>query len=72
MVNYYRDMWPRRSHVLSPPTDSNSVCKGRNILWNDALEDSLKELKRMISAEMLLSYPDWTIPFTVHIGDYDK
>ena len=26
----------------------------------------------MISANMLLSYPYWKIPFTVHIDDSDK
>ena len=26
----------------------------------------------MVSAEMLLSYPDWKIPFTVHADAYDK
>ena len=26
----------------------------------------------MVSAETLLSYPDWTISFTVHIDAFDK
>ena len=26
----------------------------------------------MVSAEMLLSYTDWKIPFTVHTNTYDK
>ena len=26
----------------------------------------------MVSSEMLLSYPYWTIPLTVHTDDYDK
>ena len=41
-------------------------------LWNDALESSFKELKCMVSAEMLLNYPDWSIPFTVNTDAYDK
>ena len=31
-----------------------------------------KELKHMMSAETLLSYPSWTISFTVHNGASDK
>ena len=41
-------------------------------LWNDALESSFKELKRMVSAETLLSYPDWKMTFTVHTDASDK
>ena len=26
----------------------------------------------MVSADMLLSYPDWKIPFTVHTNASDK
>ena len=26
----------------------------------------------MVSAETLLSYPDWKLPFTVHTDDSDK
>ena len=48
MVQYYRYMWPRWSHVLDPLTEADSGPKGRNILWNDALESSFKELERMI------------------------
>ena len=55
-----------RSHVLAPLTEADSGPKVRKILWNDALEISFKELKRMISAKTLLSYPYWKISFTVH------
>ena len=53
MVQYYRDMWPRRFHILAPLTEVASSRKGRNIFCNDALEMYFKELKCMVSAEML-------------------
>ena len=59
-------MWTRWSNILAPLVEAASGPKGEKILWNDALESSFKELNHMVSAETLLSYPDWKIPFTVH------
>ena len=39
---------------------------------NDALKKPFKELKRMVSAETLLSYPDWKLILTVHTDASDK
>ena len=72
MLDYYKDMWPRRSHILAPLKEAASSPKGRNILWNYALEISFKELKRMVSGENLLNYLDWTIKFAVHTDTFDK
>ena len=52
-------MESRRSHILAPLTEVDSGPKGRNILWNDALEISFKELNFVVSTEKLLSYPYW-------------
>ena len=38
MVQYYRYMCPRRSHILAPLAEAARVLKGKKILWNDALE----------------------------------
>ena len=42
MLQYYRDIWPRQSHVLDPLTEAASNHKSRKVLWNDALEVLLK------------------------------
>ena len=72
MVQYYRDIWPRWSHILAPLIETASNPKCRKILWNDTLEISFKELKRMVSAETLISYPDCKIPFKFHTDASDK
>ena len=72
MVQYYRDMCPRGSHVLAPLTVAASDPKVRKILWNDALESFFKEMKRIVSAKNLLSYTDRKLPFTVYTDAHDK
>ena len=41
-------------------------------MWNDALENSSKELRRMVSEKMLLNDTDWKIPFTFHTDAKNK
>ena len=59
MVQYYRYIWTRRSHVLSPLTEYVSGPKSRAILWNYKLEVAFRELNNMVSADNLLNCPDW-------------
>ena len=72
ILQYYRYMWTKRSHVLAPLTESASGPKDRKILWNDALEISFKELKRMVSTETLLSYLYRKLLFTFYTDASDK
>ena len=65
MVQYYRDMCTRRSHVVDPLMEAARVPKCRSILWNNEMEVALCELKRMVSADTILNYPEWKIIFTV-------
>ena len=71
LVQYYRDMWKRRSHILTPLTEAGSGPKGRKIKWNDDLEQAFCKLKKMVSEETLLTYPNWDIPFTIHTDASD-
>ena len=65
-------MWLRRSYILDPLTQAANGPKFRKIIRNDAPGDSFRELKCMVYAENLLSYPYWTIPFIVHTDASDK
>ena len=73
VIQFYRDMWPRRSHILSPLIDSAAGKKGKTkIIWTPAMDEAFIQVKRMMSEEVFLTYPDWSIPFDVHTDASDK
>lgn len=73
MIQFYRDMWKRRSHILSPLIDSASGKKGKaKIEWTKEMDEAFIQIKQMISDEVFLTYPDWSIPFDVHTDASDK
>jgi RNase H-like domain found in reverse transcriptase len=64
MVNYYRDMWIRRSHVLAPLVALTS--KTAKWVWGAEEQKAFDTMKRIISKEVLLAYPDFNKPFITH------
>ena len=64
MVNYYRDMWIRRSHILAPLTQLTS--KEAKWQWTETEQAAFDNIKRIIGKETLLAYPDFSKPFIIH------
>ena len=73
LVNFYRDMWKNRSHILAPltdltkrdPNDPNNKNKRRDIAknWKPIHDEMFQKVKETISSETLLAFPDFTKPF---------
>ena len=64
IVNYYRDMWLRRSHVLAPLASLTS--KKAKWVWGEAQQKAFATAKKVIAREVLLAYPDFSKKFTIH------
>ncbi len=64
VVNYYRDMWIRRSHVLAPLAALTS--KSAKWKWEKEHAEAFRNIKNIISREVMLAYPDFTKPFVIH------
>ncbi|KAL7549968.1 hypothetical protein ACHAWF_013220 [Thalassiosira exigua] len=54
MATYYRDMWPRRSHVLDPFTKLAGLPKKAKIEWTPELDLAFKQMKAVIAQDALI------------------
>jgi hypothetical protein len=72
LVQYYRDLWERRAHILAP---FSNLIKGatRNgpIIWTDELEKAFLQLKKMVVTDTMLVYPDFSQEFEIHTDASD-
>jgi hypothetical protein len=66
LVNYYRDMWIRRSDVLAPLTKLLSGDKKTKWEWPPEAAASFATIKKIIAQEVLLTHPDFSKPFEIH------
>lgn len=64
MVNYYRDLWIRRSHVLAPLTALTSTSVKWK--WTDEHQRAFDNMKRIMARETILAYPNFQLPFDIH------
>ena len=70
LVNYYRDVIPQRSHILSLLTSLTSPKVP--FLWSVSCRNAFKQLKMTLSASTLLAFPHPRFPFIIEpdVSDY--
>ena len=64
LVNYYRDMTIRRSHIIAPLTKLTS--KKVPFIWTKEHQKTFDKIKMILSEETLLRYPDFSKEFEIH------
>jgi len=69
MVNFYRDMWRRRSHLIAPLTQL--LGKGKKFNWGKEHQQAFEEIKSAISKETLLAFPDFSKEFHIYVDASD-
>jgi hypothetical protein len=69
MVNFYRDMFRRRSHILAPLTAMAG--KNAKFQWTDKCQQSFETIKQIIAKEVILAFPDFSKPFHIYTDASD-
>ena len=71
MVQFYRDMWQKRSHILAPLTDLVGEGK-KKLAWTNKHQKAFNEMKAVMSKETILNYPDFNKVFEIHTDASDR
>jgi hypothetical protein len=71
MVNYYRDMWKRRSHILTPLTAMLQKKSARKYQWTKEADEAFQQIKKVISDQVMLTFPKFGEPFDIYTDASD-
>ena len=65
MVQFYRDMWNRRSYILAPST--NLICIGKTkSKLTEVHQKAMEDIKKVTGKETILNYPNFNEIFEIH------
>ena len=77
IVQYYRDLWEKRSEMLAPLTDLVAECgvtkstkkkgtKKKPFYWSDVHQKAFDDVKATIARDVVLAYADYSLPFEIY------
>ena len=75
MVNYYRDMWLQRAHILALLTAKTGTpkkgAKPMKFKWTTAMQKAFEQVKALMAHNVLCAYPNHNKPFDIYIDASD-
>ena len=71
MINFYQDLWPKRSHILAPLYKLFSTTGKLNWKWGKPEQKAFDEAKAMLKKAAVLAYPDFEKPFDLYTDTSD-
>ncbi len=77
MVQYYQDLWARRSEMLAPLTSLVGECGHTKITkanktkkqawyWDEVHQIAFDNVKATIARDVVLAYPDYSKEFEIY------
>jgi len=79
-INYNRDMWLHRSHIMAPLTKGRGAeKKGKNgkrskeekFIWTNEMQDTFEKTKALIAIYTISAYPDHNKKYDIYIDASD-
>ena len=72
-VNFYRDMYPRRSHILGPLHELTGMETTKNFekLWQPKHQKAFEAMKALMAKDAFIHYPDHNKPFHIYTDASD-
>ena len=67
-VNYYRNVWPKRAHILAPLSDNSGAKK---FIWTPEMQKAFEQMKSVLIADAFMAYPNHNKPFEIETDASD-
>ena len=60
MLQYYRDIWQNRGHILTPLAESTGGERKNKFEWKESCEKDFVTTKELLAKDVMLAYPNFS------------